>query len=173
MDRHETPDEARAHLWKIVRATRFAMLTSRDADGCLRARPLTTQNDRDDTGTTLTFFVGADSALVQEVAADPVVGVAYANTDDDSYVSICGRARVTHDPQRATQLWNTFAKSWFPGGPDDPNLRVLEVAMESAEYWDTRASKAVQLLKMAAAAATGKRPVDIGEHADVPVGRRG
>jgi hypothetical protein len=31
-------------LWTLIRRIRFAMLTTRSADGALRSRPLTTQN---------------------------------------------------------------------------------------------------------------------------------
>jgi general stress protein 26 len=58
------------------------------------------------------------------------------------------------------------AKAWFPGGPDDPNLQLLQVEVERAEYWDVKANKLVQLIKMGAAAATGKPP-RMGEHRQV------
>ena len=64
-------------------------------------------------------------------------------------------------------LWSTLAQAWFPGGADDPDLRVLRVAVDAAEYWDVDTNKMVQLFKMAKAAVTGKPPVDMGEHREV------
>jgi hypothetical protein len=41
------------------------------------------------------------------------------------------------------------------------------VRIVHANYWDVKESKIVQLFKMAMAAATGKPPVSMGEHAEV------
>lgn len=161
------PQQAREHLWKIVRDLRFGMLVTRSAGGSLRARPLTTQNEKDDMGSSLLFFVPVAGEVATDVAADPRVGLVYADPSDDRYVSISGQARVVQDLARQKQLWSKMAEAWFPGGPDDPTLRLLEVHMDAAEYWDVKSSKMVQLFKMAKAVVTGKPPTDMGEHAEV------
>ena len=66
-------------------------------------------------------------------------------------------ARITKDRAKAEELWNTFLLAWFPKGLDDPNLALLEVDVEKAEYWDSPSSKVVQLIGFAKALATGKR----------------
>ena len=40
--------------------------------------------------------------------------------------------RVLRDPEKARQLWNVAASVWFPRGPEDPNLAVLEIDVERA-----------------------------------------
>ena len=162
-------DRSREHLWEIVRATRFAMVTTVGEGDALRSRPLTTQNDKHDIGDKLFFFVPASGEVDDDLRHDPRVGVAYADTDKDRYVSISGVARVVHDPRRQAELWSPLAKGWFPGGADDPGLRLLEVQMESAEYWDVKASRMTQLFRMARAAVVRRPPTDIGEHREVPV----
>ena len=84
----------------------------------------------------------------------------------DSYVSVAGVARVTHDPARVQQLWSSGAQTWFPKGPADPDLALLEVRIEHAEFWDAKESKVTQLFKKAKAALTGSRP-QLGEHRSV------
>ena len=74
---------------------------------------------------------------------------------------------LVDDRPQVEALWSYPAKAWFPGGPGDPDLRLMRIAIERAEYWDTRSSKMVQLLKMVRAAASGERPHDIGEHREV------
>ncbi len=162
-------DHSREHLWQIVRGTRFAMVTTIGEGDALRSRPLTTQNHRHDIGDKLFFFVPAAGEVADDLHHDPRVGVVYADTDKDRYVSISGVARVVHDLRRQAELWSPLAQGWFPGGPDDPGLRLLEVQMESAKYWDVKASKMTQLLRMAKAAVVRRPPTDIGEHRDVPV----
>lgn len=156
-------------LWELIKDTRFGMLTHRHADGQLHSHPLTTQNQDVDAVATLYFFVPKDGDIARHVAGDPVVNVAYANTDADSYVSISGQARLDDDPARKKAMFNTAAKAWFPGGPDDPNLGLLAVSVLEAEYWDVDDSKMVQLYKMAKAAVTGTPPQDMGAHRKLSV----
>ena len=54
------------------------------------------------------------------------------------------------------ELWNPIHKAWFPKGVDDPNLGLLRVDIEKAEYWDPPSSKVVQLIGFAKAIVTGK-----------------
>jgi general stress protein 26 len=155
---------AHAKLWELIKDTRFGMLTHRHSDGQLHSHPLTTQNKSVDEGATLYFFVPKDGDIARHVASDASVNVAYANTDDDSYVSVTGRAAVIDDQAKKEALFNPAAKAWFPGGVTDPNLGLLAVTILDAEYWDVDDSKMVQLFKMAKAAITGETPKNLGEH---------
>ena len=102
---------------------------------------------------------------VADLLRAPAVNVAYANTSKDAYVSVSGRAAVVEDDARKKQMWSKFAEAWFPGGPEDPDLALVRVQIEAAEYWNVRESKVTQLIKMARAAVTGNPPTDMGEHA--------
>jgi hypothetical protein len=55
-------------------------------------------------------------------------------------------------------------KAWFPQGLDDPDLALLQVHVNQAEYWDTSSSKMVPLLGFVKAAATGQRYVPPTDH---------
>ncbi|MDQ0607467.1 general stress protein 26 [Variovorax sp. W1I1] len=156
-------------LWELIKDTRFGMLTHRHADGQLHSHPLTTQNKDVDENATLYFFVPKDGEIAQHVATDPTVNVSYANTDDDSYVSVSGHAALLEDPAKKEALFTKMAKAWFPEGPTDPNLGLLAVSVLRAEYWDVDDSKMVQLFKMAKAAMTGETPKNLGEHKKVAV----
>lgn len=156
-------------LWELIKDTRFGMLTHRHADGQLHSHPLTTQNKDTDEAGTLYFFVPKNGDIARHVATDPVVNIAYANTDDDSYVSVSGRAALLEDMARKEALFTKMAKAWFPNGPTDPNLGLLAVSVASAEYWDVDDSKMVQLFKMAKAAMTGEPPKNLGEHKKVDI----
>ena len=101
--------------------------------------------------------------------ADGNVGITYGDKGDDTWVSISGTATVSEDRQLKERLFNPMVKAWFPGGLDDPNLELIEVHIEHAEYWDIDDSKMTQLLKMATAAVTGKPPT-MGEHKELTLG---
>ena len=83
-------------------------------------------------------------------------------------MTVKGRARVLNDPKKIRELWNAMYEAWFPGGADDPNIRVLRVDVTEAEYWKANDSKIVRGIKYLAAAAT-KGAVDVGEHGTVSV----
>ncbi len=56
--------------------------------------------------------------------------------------------------------------AWWPNGPIDPEVRVLRVIPESAEYWDTRGNSVTVAWKLAAARLSGGPP-DLGENKKV------
>lgn len=158
-----------AKLWDLIKDTRYGMLTHRHGDGQLHSHPLTTQNKKVDEGATLYFFVPKNGDIARHVATDPIVNIAYANTDADSYVSVSGRASLLDDPRKKEELFTTMAKAWFPDGVTDPNLGLLAVAIVDAEYWDVTDSRMVQLLKMAKSAVTGEPPKNMAEHKKLDV----
>jgi general stress protein 26 len=162
------PTSDQSNLWDLIKGIRFGMLTHHTRQGLLRSLPLTTQNKSLDEGSVLCFFISANSDLAADLAQNALVNAAYADPDTDSYVSISGRARTSKNPARVEQLWSAPAKAWFPKGPADPDLLLLEVDITQAEYWDVKEAKITQLVKMATAAVTGNPP-QMGEHKKVHV----
>ncbi len=72
------------------------------------------------------------------------------------YLSLYGTATVSQDRQKIEEYWTPFAKIWFQGGKEDPDLTVIRVQPESCRYWDTKNNRAVSFIKMAASLVTGK-----------------
>lgn len=158
-----------ADLWKMIKGIRFGMFITKSHEGAhqghLHSRPMTTQS-KDLSDGTLWFFMSRNSGPVADLLADPVVNLSYADTDEDTYVSVSGKARVVPDVGKARELWNKPADAWFPGGPEDPDLALVAVSIEHAHYWDVKENKLTQLLVMAKAALTGKEP-KLGESVEV------
>jgi hypothetical protein len=69
---------------------------------------------------------------------------------------------VLHDVAKATALWSNEAQAWWPKGPNDPEVRVVRVIPDNAEYWATRGNSIVVALKLIAAQVSG-HPPDLGE----------
>jgi general stress protein 26 len=143
------------------------MFTTRDGNGHLHSRPMTTQNQGIEADEGLWFFMSKSGDPVKELKADPIVNLVYADPSEDTYVSVSGTAAMLEDGAKKKQLWNKLAEAWFPGGPTDPDLALVQVQIVQASYWDVKESKLVQLYEMAKAAVTGKPPVDLGEHGEV------
>lgn len=156
------PDE----VWNLIRSIRFVMFTTRDAQGLLHSRPMTVQNVAQD-DEDLWFFMSRGSEAIADVASEPRVNVAYADTSADVYASVCGSAVVVEDAALKDRLFSPMARAWFPGGPSDPDLALVRVSMLDIEYWIVRENRLVQMLKMARAAVTGTPP-SIGEHGTLP-----
>ncbi|MEO8080746.1 MAG: pyridoxamine 5'-phosphate oxidase family protein [Caldimonas sp.] len=158
---------SRKHLWEMIKDIRFAMFTTRHGNGHLHSRPMTTQNKAIDEDESLWFFMSKKGDPVEDLKADPVVNVVYADPGDDCYVSVSGEAAVIEDQAKKNQLWNKLAEAWFPGGSTDPDLALVQVRIIHANYWDVKESKIVQLYEMAKASVTGKPPTGLGEHGEV------
>ncbi|AWH21048.1 pyridoxamine 5'-phosphate oxidase family protein [Stenotrophomonas sp. ZAC14D2_NAIMI4_6] len=130
----DTRAEHIAQLSELIKDVEVAMFTTTGVDGRLYSRPLGTQQV--DFDGDLWFATAADSPKVAEIALNPRVNVAYASTSKNTYVSVSGRARIVDDRARIEALWSPAMKLFFPGGKDDPNLRLIQVRAESAEYWE-------------------------------------
>lgn len=154
-------------LWDLIKDIRFGMLTHRTSGGMLHAHPLTTQNKGLDEHSELYFFIPKQGELYERLQTDGSVNVAYADPAADSYVSLSGQARFSDDQSKKEALWSPMAKAWFPDGPADPNLALLVIKLQHAEYWDVNESKMVQMFKMAKAAVTGNPPTNLGEHKEM------
>lgn len=153
------------HLWSLIKDMRFGMLVHRHADGSLHSHPLTTQNRSLDEGM-LYFFLSKATRVGRCLELDGDVNVSYADTHKDHYVSITGHATISQDMDLKERLFNAMTKAWFPGGVEDPNLELVQVKIQHAEFWDIKESKVTQLAKMATAAITGEPP-EMGEHREV------
>jgi general stress protein 26 len=115
--------------------------------------------------------VSKKSELGQRLRVDGNVCVTYSDTEKDCYVSVSGRAKVSDDMGAKRRLFNALDKAWFPGGAEDPDLELVEVEIDHAEYWNVKESKATQLFKMASAAVSGHRP-ELGEHRELQIGSK-
>ncbi|MDH5823939.1 pyridoxamine 5'-phosphate oxidase family protein [Luteimonas sp. RD2P54] len=140
-------------LAELIEDVDIAMLTTVGPDGRLVSRPLGTQEVEFDGD--LWFATGADSGKVAEIRANPQVNVAYASAAKNTYVSVSGKASIVDDREKIERFWSPAMKVFFPEGKDDPNLRLIHVAAESAEYWDGPGSAVGKALSLATAAVTG------------------
>jgi len=84
----------------------------------------------------LWFFTRASDAKVDEALLHPHVNVSDIEASQNRYVSVSGSATLVRDREKIRQLWNEGERAWFPRGPDDPDLALLRVSVERAEYWD-------------------------------------
>jgi general stress protein 26 len=149
------------HAWDLMKKIGFAMLVTRDGDR-LRARPMSAYLERESNA--IYFLTDARHHKDDEIARNPSVNLSFADASDQNYVSVSGTADVSNDRARIKQLFSTPAKAWWDSA-EDPNIRVLKVTPDIAEFWDSPGT-VISYVKMAAAAVTGSRP-EIGDNRKV------
>jgi len=155
-----TDAEKRTHLRKIVNAAQTAFFVTHTPEGTLHGRPMATAEVAEDFDA-LWFSTSRVSGKIHDLRADAKVFLGYSNSSGSEWASVTGRATVINDREKIRELWSPFWKTWFDG-PDDPNLVLIKVTPESAEYWDT-GSRVIVMAKMAISAVTGKK-LEVGEN---------
>jgi len=160
-------DAAIRRVHDLIKDINIAMLTTSRPDGTLHSRPMATQQTN--FNGELWFFTAEDSLKVDETQERPAVNVSYADAGHNRYVSVSGRGTLVHDRKMVEELWNPMYKAWFPKGLDDPQLALLRVDVEEAEYWDAPSSTMVHVVGFVKALLTGKQYAP-GEHATISMG---
>jgi general stress protein 26 len=151
-------------LSHLISDIQIAMLTTVNPAGQLHSRPMATHKQEPFEGE-LFFLTPAHSGKVSEIQNDSEVSLQYVDPKH-TFVALTGRASVSNDRALIEKLWNPSYKAWFPNGKDDPEIRVLRVTVEEAEYWEAPSNALVRNAKILARAVTGGQ-TPVGEHARV------
>ncbi|REG94466.1 pyridoxamine 5'-phosphate oxidase family protein [Algoriphagus antarcticus] len=149
-------------IWNLIKEIKFGMLvTHDDLEEKLRGRPMSLVQDEYDG--TIYFFTDRTDAKAYEIKRDRDVCLTFADKDDQTYVSLSGKANLTEDKSLIDRYWNKWVAAWFPKGKDDPTLAMLEIKIQSGEHWKADENKLVQLFKIAKANLTDSEP-EMGDH---------
>ena len=150
---------------ELVKDARISMFTTMTAHGQHVARPMALQSVEFDGD--LWFFTYADSEKAGQIASEPEVNVSFANTGNDAWTSVSGRAEIVRDEAKMKELYSPALKVWFPDGLDTPGIALIKVKANRAHYWETSSSKVVQLIGAVRAAVTGNPDAFPGGDAEV------
>lgn len=148
----------------------LCMLTTIDEEGDLHSRPMSLNSDVDKAGN-LWFFTSSNSHKASEIEKRPKVNVSFVDSKNQQYVSVSGVATLVRDKAKIKELWKPVLKAWFPDGPDQPDVALLKVSLEKAEYWDGPSSTVAQVVSFVSAIFTGKQ-VELGENKKIDLGSR-
>jgi general stress protein 26 len=149
-------------LIEMIKDIDFAMLTTVDEDGTLRSRPMSTNGEVESNGD-VWFFTYGSSHKVIEINRNHQVNVSYSAPNKQRYVSLSGSAEIVRDRQKLEQLWQPQLKAWFPKELDEPDIALLKMNVQKAEYWDSPSSVVANAISFVKAVTTGE-PADVGEH---------
>ena len=136
-------------LSDVLGGLRFAMVATADGTGTWRARPLALAHLD---GDVLSFLVSVEADWVEalELTGSPTT-VTFSDPGTNTYVAVHGSARTVEDRARIAAMWNPGAAAYFDG-PEDPQVRILDVDVAYGEYWDGPHGRVGALLQLAAKA---------------------
>ncbi len=152
----------RQKVWELIKDIRIALMVTTGDGGQMRGRPMAAMNK--DFDGTLWFASREGAPKLGEIADNTHVLLAYSEPKSQNYVSVAGNATLTRDSAKVKALWSEPMRVWFPKGPDDPDIVLIRVDVESAEYWDAPSSAWVYAIGYAKARLTGEPPRDVGEN---------
>ena len=116
----------------LIKDIKVAMFTTISSDNKIISRPMQTQEVEFDGE--LWFLTMKDTDKYQEITSNPNVNLAYAGK---SYVSISGTAEFIEDAAKKKEYWNPIFDKMLDTSYDDPNVVLIKVDADSAEYWDS------------------------------------
>ena len=158
-----TSDDHRK-VMDLIKGMKIAMLATRGPDGKVRSRPMAISDSADEG--VLYFLTGEQSGKVHDLEMDPETVITFADPGKNAYVALRGEASVVTDREQIKRHWTEVARAWFPKGVDDPNVALLRVKLDEAQYWDEPNGKMVVAWGYVKAILTGEPP-HVGEHGSV------
>jgi general stress protein 26 len=120
-------------IGEIIGSIQIGMLTTLQANGELRSRPMLCADCDFDS---LWFLVKESKPLIAEAIGNRVVNVAFASPEKKQYASVSGLAQLVEDEKMIQKLWRPDLKSYFQKGLEEPDLALLRVDIHHAEAWN-------------------------------------
>jgi general stress protein 26 len=157
-----TREEKLRKLRQIVKAVDICMLTTVDERGGMHSRPMSNNREVEFDGD-LWFFTYGSSHKVDEVGRMPKVNASFADIDGQQYASLTGRAEIVRDRAKIEELWQPHLRAWFPEGVETPDIALLKVTAERAEYWDSSQSIVAHAVGLITSLVKGE-PAQVGEN---------
>ena len=106
------------------------------SDGQPNARPIGVVGDHAEFDGSLWFITDRRSRKVQEIAGGATTSLVFQDDQRGAYLYLRGRAHVVDDLMRLRELYTAVQRTWFPDGPDDPNMTLIRFDAETADYWE-------------------------------------
>ncbi|MGW6780650.1 pyridoxamine 5'-phosphate oxidase family protein [Brucella pseudogrignonensis] len=140
--------------WKIAESNRVCFYGWNEKQ--VPMSPIVREDER-----SIYFLADADSEKVTDIQGQTAVQLTFSNESANDYLFIVGDAKVLNDRAKIKELWTPFAKAFWESA-DDPDIRLIVVSPNHAEFWDGP-GKIAATAKMLYASVTGSKP-DMGDN---------
>jgi general stress protein 26 len=151
-------------IGEMIKDVRIAMLSTVTDEGTIHSRPMATQEA--EFAGELLFLTRQESSKTDEIVHQARVNLNYVDSKNHRFVTLSGQASLSKDRGTIHELWNPLYKAWFPQGEDDPEITVIRVDVDHAEYWEAPSNAMVRGYQLLKAAVT-KGGSRVGEHQEV------
>lgn len=157
-----TKDQITTVLEQVDKAG-IAMLVTTEPDGRIVSRPMGVQDVADDHS--IWFMTRSTGDASQDSKGGQQVNVTLG--EKGFWASISGTAEVVRDDARKREYWNSATEAFFGEGasPEDPEIVLVRVQPQSAEYWDSPGAVAT-VVEIVKGKVTGK-PANPGDNETV------
>lgn len=159
-------DNAMEKIKEIADKVNTCMFCTKLSSTPFNARPMSLGKVDDDGK--LWFMSSAESNKNMEIQQNENVQLIFSDPSGSRYMNVYGEADIFTDQKSIDEVWTPMANAWFTEGKDTPGLTVIKVHPTYVHYWDTKDSKMITLLKIAAAAIAGQ-PFDDGVEGEIKV----
>jgi general stress protein 26 len=153
-------------MWRdLVAQFHTGMLITRAPHGAMHARPMAVAKLEDDDD--ILFATSIASGKVTDIDDDHQAAVTFQSST--AYVSISGPAKVVTDRSKIEAVWSEPMRVWFPAGPTDPSLCLLQLRPVQCEFWNMQGAKGLRYVFEAAKAyVQGRQPITVPDlHGEV------
>lgn len=135
----------------IINEVKYAMMTTITFDEKhLHACPMTT--NKNELENAKIWFIGDKTTeTVKDIQKNPQVNLSYVSADQKNFVSINGTAKLVNDKAKLDELWSPIYAAFYEHGKDDPNVQIICVECNGAQYW-TSGNSVINMFKLASAA---------------------
>lgn len=147
-------ENAIAKMKEIAGSVNTCMFCTKLSSAPFNTRPMSLGKVDEDGK--LWFISSAESNKNMEIQQNDKVQLIFSDPTGLRYMSVYGEADIFTDQKSIDETWTAAASAWFPQGKETPDLTVIIVHPSYAHYWDTKDSKMITLLKIAAATIAGK-----------------
>jgi general stress protein 26 len=142
-----------SEISEAMRDIDFCVLSAKAADGSIGARPMSNNREVDFSGDSW-FFTYEDARMVDDIARDGKIGLAYqgkAGLIGDAigkpgiFIAVESDADLIRDKAQFADHWDTSLDRWFPQGTDTPGLVMIRAQARRIHYWDGEEESEVPL----------------------------
>jgi len=130
-------------LNELIQGIPTAILTTVRPDSSLHSRPMATQPV--DGNGAFWFLTGSNTEKVEAVRTIQRVNLSFVDHATNRYVSVSGFCELVRNGAKAKELWKPEYQTWLPGGLADPDLVLMRVVVQQAEYWVPSQSRTLEL----------------------------
>jgi general stress protein 26 len=125
------------------------------SDGQVAARPIGVVGDHAAFDGTLWFITDRRSRKVKAINDGCQTSLVFQDDARGAYLHLRGRARVVENPTMLKELYTPVQRTWFPDGPEDPDITLIRFDATEGDYWDGHQSMLRLAMAYAKSVVTG------------------